>query len=430
MVSTNSHVRRALALALCALCAALALCAAAPASARADEGSELLDEIATALPEGSDAVVEESGIAFETVNGIYFAEDEWWTYLTDTSAIYFRTAANATDTPDVTSGVADDEWGAQFAASSETEYLGAVGYDNDTVSFYSYFFYDDSGGTAYVDFRTYIPLSDGSVTALYGFLRSDDIDATLGIVDQLLMTVELGTGANAVAPSGETVVCGDFAFTLPDVAEFELAAGEDGSITGTFQGPVGECAIMFFSFDLGDNVIATEEDLVEAGDSFMSGVAEGAAVEGGEVLDHSIITSENGIGLYYNTYISSEIDGLFALVPNGDTLVIAAVFDTGEFEDFELSGEVILSIANSAAFAEGVTSAFADEGAAAEGDAAQADGTDAAADAGAAEGSTDAGAAEGADAAASGEADASGDTGSGLSDIFDSIDLDDILTTA
>ena len=226
------------------------------------------------------------------------------------------------------------------------------------------------------------------------------------------------------------MVCGDFAFTLPDVAEFELAAGEDGSITGTFQGPVGECAIMFFSFDLGDNVIATEEDLVEAGDSFMSGVAEGAAVEGGEVLDHSIITSENGIGLYYNTYISSEIDGLFALVPNGDTLVIAAVFDTGEFEDFELSGEVILSIANSAAFAEGVTSAFADEGAAAEGDAAQADGTDAAADAGAAEGSTDAGAAEGADAAASGEADASGDTGSGLSDIFDSIDLDDILTTA
>ena len=326
---------------------------AAPVETAPEEAAPV-EETSPAPDASADAAanaVQESGLSFELPEGVYFAEDEWWTYLDDVSALYFRTAANVSEGPDVALGAPDDAWG---AAQTEEgyEYLGAVAYANGTVSFYSYFWHDlRSADNAYVDFKAYVPLSDGTTSCVYGFTRGDT-DAMLGLIDAVLLTVEEGTGASDVsAPAGD-VTCGAFAFDLPDDIAFELATADDGSILGTFPGPEGTCEIMLFSFDTEGVTVASVEELQQAGDAFMSGVEEGAAIEGGQLLDGSVFTNDQGIAYYQGCYISSEADALFVLLPYSGTMTVVAIFDSGSSDDFAYANETLFAIADSSSLAE------------------------------------------------------------------------------
>ena len=102
---------------------------AAPVETAPEEAAPV-EETSPAPDASADAAanaVQESGLSFELPEVVYFAEDEWWTYLDDVSALYFRTAANVSEGPDVALGAPDDAWG---AAQTEEgyEYLGAVAY--------------------------------------------------------------------------------------------------------------------------------------------------------------------------------------------------------------------------------------------------------------------------------------------------------------
>lgn len=326
---------------------------AAPVETAPEEAAPV-EETSPAPDASADAAanaVQESGVSFELPEGVYFAEDEWWTYLDDASALYFRTAANVTDGPDTALGAPDDAWG---AAQTEEgyEYLGAVAYANGTVSFYSYFWHDlRSADNAYVDFKAYVPLSDGTTSCVYGFTRGDT-DAMLGLIDAVLLSVEESSGASDVsAPAGD-VTCGAFAFDLPDDIAFELATAEDGSILGTFPGPEGTCEIMLFSFDTEGVTVTSVEELQQAGDAFMSGVEEGAAIEGGQLLDGSVFTNDQGIAYYQGCYISSEADALFVLLPYSGTMTVVAIFDSGSSDDFAYANETLFAIADSSSLAE------------------------------------------------------------------------------
>lgn len=326
---------------------------AAPAETAPEEAAPV-EETSPAPDASADAAanaVQESGLSFELPEGVYFAEDEWWTYLDDVSALYFRTAANVSEGPDVALGAPDDAWG---AAQTEEgyEYLGAVAYANGTVSFYSYFWHDlRSADNAYVDFKAYVPLSDGTTSCVYGFTRGDT-DAMLGLIDAVLLTVEEGTGAAAGTASAADVACGSFTFVLPDDVAFELATAEDGSILGTFPGPEGTCEIMLFSFDTEGVTVTSVEELQQAGDAFMSGVEEGAAIEGGQLLDGSVFTNDQGIAYYQGCYISSEADALFVLLPYSGTMTVVAIFDSGSSDDFAYANETLFAIADSSSLAE------------------------------------------------------------------------------
>lgn len=297
--------------------------------------------------------VQESGLSFELPEGVYFAEDEWWTYLDDTSALYFRTGAGMTEGPDVTLGAPDDTWGAAQAEEGY-EYLGAVGYANETVSFYSYFYLDQqTSESPYVDFKAYVPLSDGSTSYIYGFARGDT-DAMLSLIDAVLLTVEesdAGAPAAAAAPAGD-VTCGAFTFDLPDDIAFELATADDGSILGTFPGPEDTCEVMFFSFETEGVTVTSTEELQQVGDAFMSGVEEGAAIEGGRLLDGGVFSNDQGIAYYQGTYISSEADALFALLPYDGEMTVVAIFDSGSTDDFSCANETVFAIADSSRLAE------------------------------------------------------------------------------
>ena len=326
---------------------------AAPVETAPEEAAPV-EETSPAPDASADAAanaVQESGLSFELPEGVYFAEDEWWTYLDDVSALYFRTAANVSEGPDVALGAPDDAWG---AAQTEEgyEYLGAVAYANGTVSFYSYFWHDlRSADNAYVDFKAYVPLSDGTTSCVYGFTRGDT-DAMLGLIDAVLLTVEEGTDAAAGTASAADVACGSFTFVLPDDVAFELATAEDGSILGTFPGPEGTCEIMLFSFDTEGVTVTSVEELQQAGDAFMSGVEEGAAIEGGQLLDGSVFTNDQGIAYYQGCYISSEADALFVLLPHSGTMTVVAIFDSGSSDDFAYANETLFAIADSSSLAE------------------------------------------------------------------------------
>ena len=326
---------------------------AAPVETAPEEAAPV-EETSPAPDAAADAAanaVQESGLSFELPEGVYFAEDEWWTYLDDVSALYFRTAANVSEGPDVALGAPDDAWG---TAQTEEgyEYLGAVAYANGTVSFYSYFWHDlRSADNAYVDFKAYVPLSDGTTSCVYGFTRGDT-DAMLGLIDAVLLTVEEGTGAAAGTASAADVACGSFTFVLPDDVAFELATAEDGSILGTFPGPEGTCEIMLFSFNTEGVTVTSVEELQQAGDAFMSGVEEGAAIEGGQLLDGSVFTNDQGIAYYQGCYISSEADALFVLLPYNGTMTVVAIFDSGSSDDFAYANETLFAIADSSSLAE------------------------------------------------------------------------------
>lgn len=328
----------------------------APEETAPAEETSAPEEVAPAdgTAEAAAGAVQESGLSFELPEGVYFAEDEWWTYLDDTSALYFRTAQGATEGPDVTLGAPDDTWGTAQAEEEGYEYLGAVGYANETVSFYSYFYLDQqTAENPYVDFKAYVPLSDGSTSYIYGFARGDT-DAMLSLIDAVLLTVEegdAGAPAASTAPAGD-VTCGAFTFDLPDDIAFELATADDGSILGTFPGPEDTCEVMFFSFETEGVTVTSTEELQQVGDAFMSGVEEGAAIDGGRLLDGGVFSNDQGIAYYQGTYISSEADALFALLPYGGEMTVVAIFDSGSTDDFSCANETVFAIADSSRLAE------------------------------------------------------------------------------
>ncbi len=139
---------------------------------------------------------------------------------------------------------------------------------------------------------------------------------------------------------------------MPDDVAFELATAEDGSILGTFPGPEGTCEIMLFSFDTEGVTVTSVEELQQAGDAFMSGVEEGAAIEGGQLLDGSVFTNDQGIAYYQGCYISSEADALFVLLPYSGTMTVVAIFDSGSSDDFAYANETLFAIADSSSLAE------------------------------------------------------------------------------
>lgn len=300
-------------------------------------------------PAANATVIRESGLVIEAPSSVYFAEDEWWTYLTDTEAMYFRTYASVdpSSAPDVTLGAPDETWAASLVTDTY-EYLGAVAYENDSVTFYAYYYQDgDDPQNPYVDFRAYVPLPDGSTTAIAGFFRSPDAAALLEMVDGIFATVELEAGGATVASTagGNTLTCGDFTFELPSDVEFELETSEDGSIVAAYQGPDAASFLMAFSIETDGIVITSVEELQQAGDSFMSGVAEGAEDESGELLEGTVLTNGQSIAYYHACYISSEMDASFVLAPYSGRMMIIAIFDAGSTDDFSFANDVLIDIA-------------------------------------------------------------------------------------
>lgn len=365
-------------------------------------------------PAADATVIRESGLVIEAPSSVYFAEDEWWTYMGDGEAMYFRTYAGVDPTaaPDVTLGAPDETWAATLVTDTY-EYLGAVPYENDSVTFYAYYYRDgDDPQTPYVDFRAYVPLPDGSITAIAGFFRSPDAATLLEMVDSIFATVELDAGGTTVAStvSGNTLTCGDFTFELPSGVEFELETSEDGSIVAAYQGPDAASFLMAFSIETDGVVITSVEELQQAGDSFMSGVAEGAEGEGGELLEGSVFTNDQSIAYYHACYISGEMDASFVLAPYSGRMMIIAIFDAGSTDDFSFANDMLFEIAGTINMAANSTAA-SDAGSAA---------TEAPADDASAEGS------EGAESA---DADGSSSLGEGLgdfSDIFGDFPVDEI----
>ncbi len=325
----------------------------------ASEGAEAAEEAASTDDASSvaDGMVQESGIAFEVADGVYFAEDGWWTYLTETEALYFRIVAQVAGAPDVTLDAPDDEWVQAMTGDGYT-YLGAVAYDGGGTPFYAYFFYD---GEAYIDFCAFVPLADGSVTAVDGFFRGDDLDAMLGMIDEMLQTVvpvfesaadgvavEAVDADHGTSVSGQEVVSGAFSFTLPDGVDFELTEEEGGTLYGTFSGPVGTCQLMVYSFSTDDMVISSTDELQAVGDAFMSGVGEGAGLSDGQVLDGFVFTNDQGVAYYQACYISNSLDATFALLSHDDTMTVVSIFDGGSTDDFAYANEMLFTLVDTA----------------------------------------------------------------------------------
>ena len=167
---------------------------------------------------------------------------------------------------------------------------------------------------------------------------------------------------------------------------------------------------MAFSIETDGVVITSVEELQQAGDSFMSGVAEGAEGEGGELLEGSVFTNDQSIAYYHACYISGEMDASFVLAPYSGRMMIIAIFDAGSTDDFSFANDMLFEIAGTINMAANSTAA-SDAGSAA---------TEAPADDASAEGS------EGAESA---DADGSSSLGEGLgdfSDIFGDFPVDEI----
>ena len=98
-------------------------------------------------------------------------------------------------------------------------------------------------------------------------------------------------------------------------------------------------------------VVTSTDELQQAGDAFMSGVGEGAADAGGQVLDGSVFANDQGIAYYEASYISNIADASFALLPYDGTMTIVCIYDAGSADDFAFANDVLLSIADTAVLA-------------------------------------------------------------------------------
>lgn len=321
--------------------AALSLAVCGPIlAAEASSGDDGTAVRAASQAEG--VAVQEDGLSLEAPAGTQADASGWWTYRGAGGTLMFQVYDDPACPPDLSAGAPSEEWyedwlDSVFADSDdEYGYLGYAPYDNGDVSFYAYFFYNESAadGRLYVNFSAYVPLADGSVRTVSGGYFSSDIMAMFEVVDAMLATVEPEDAGAAAA--GEVLSCGGFTFALPADVAFDVMEGDDGSVGASFAGPEGDCALLAYTIDVSDNNAATSSDeLQQVGDYLMGTIVEGFPAGGGAVgvNDQSI--------MLYGTAV--DVDGrgaVYLLVPLGNEMLVVSFFDDGSQEGYELINEV------------------------------------------------------------------------------------------